>query len=167
MPEVFVSIGSNLDRELHVRGSLADLRTAFGALRCSSVYQTRAVGFDGDDFYNLVVAFHTDATPRDVLQRLKAIEGRHGRHRGEARYAPRTLDLDLLLYGDRIVDDGDLQLPRDEIDRYAFVLCPLAELAPALRYPGREERIGELWARFPSNRDELHVIDFEHLPCDG
>lgn len=166
MPDIYVSVGSNLDREQHVRSSLAELRATFGALRCSSVYQTRAVGFEGDDFYNMVIGFHSELAPHEVLRHLKAIEAAHGRKRGEARFAPRTLDLDLLLYGDQIIDDGDLHLPRDEIERYAFVLCPLAELAPTLRHPSLDACFADLWSRFPHDDSELHAIDFEQAPCD-
>ncbi|MCB1735534.1 MAG: 2-amino-4-hydroxy-6-hydroxymethyldihydropteridine diphosphokinase [Gammaproteobacteria bacterium] len=165
MTEVYVSIGSNVDRERHVRDCLLDLRSAFGPIRCSSVYQTRAVGFEGDDFYNLVVAFDSDDEPLAIARRLKTIEVQHGRHKGEARFAPRTLDLDLLLHGNSILDTPELHLPRDEIDRYAFVLCPLAELAPDLRYPGRDATFAQMWARFPQDTNDLQRIEFEGLAC--
>lgn len=166
MAKVYVSIGSNVDRERHVRDCLFDLRDTFGPLRCSSVYQTRAVGFEGDDFYNLVVVFECDDEPLAIARRLKGIEAQHGRHLGEARFAPRTLDLDLLLHGDRILDTPELHLPRDEIERYAFVLCPLAELEPERCYPGRTETFAQMWARFPQDENALQRIEFEGMPCD-
>lgn len=148
MPEVFVSIGSNIDREKHIPSCLAALERHFGSLRVSSLYETAAVGFDGPPFHNLVAGFSTELPVRRVAEILTAIEEQHGRTRSCKKFSSRTLDADLLLYGDAILHEGKLKLPRDEITRYAFVLEPLAEIAPEDRHPVTGERYADLWERF-------------------
>jgi 2-amino-4-hydroxy-6-hydroxymethyldihydropteridine diphosphokinase len=145
VPLCFVSIGSNVERERNVRGALRALRGAFGPLLLSSVYETEAIGFAGDRFYNLVAGFFTELSAPDVANALADIETAHGRERGGKRFVPRTLDLDLLLYGDAIVAEPELTLPRPEIESQAFVLEPLAETAPDLLHPRRRQTYQHLW----------------------
>lgn len=148
MARVYVSIGSNIDRETNVASCLVALRGAFGAIDCSPVYECPAVGFSGDDFYNLVVGFDTELAVREVATRLREIEFAHGRRRDLPKFSARTLDLDLLLY-DALVQHGDgIDVPRDEITRYAFVLRPLADLAGERCHPELGLSFAELWARF-------------------
>ena len=148
MPEGYISIGSNIDREKNISSSLLALKKHFGDLVVSSIYETEPVGFLGDPFYNLVVGFHSDLEVKAVGKLLKKIETDHGRTHNSKKFAARTLDLDLLLYGNLIVTDGRLQLPRDEITRYAFVLEPLAEIAPNLKHPITQETYSALWEKF-------------------
>lgn len=150
MPRVYVSLGSNIEPERNIRAAVRALRAAFAPapVRLSPVYQSPAEGFDGDDFYNLVAAFDTDASLEQVCERLTAIESAQGRVRNGPRFGPRTLDLDVLLYGDLIRHDDRFDIPRRDIRRYAHVLGPLAGLAPELRHPESGERIAELWRRF-------------------
>ncbi len=164
MPRVFVSVGSNVDRERHLRGGLADLARAFAGLRCSPVYESEPVGFTGDPFYNLVASFETELPVEAVETRLSAIEDRHGRVRDGERFGPRTLDLDLLLYGDLVVDGPGLRLPRAEILEYAFVLKPLADLAPELLHPLAGRTLAQLWAERRGSTPPLAVVDFP-TPC--
>ena len=161
MAEVFVSIGSNVDRGHNVREGLRRLAEAYGALRLSPVYETAAVGFEGDDFYNLVAAFETEESPRDVVERLHAIEAACGRDRNGPRFGPRTLDIDLLLYGDEVIDTPELKLPRPEITRYAFVLRPLADLAGSRLHPLEGRSYAELWAAFEAPGQEMRAVDFD------
>lgn len=147
MVRVYVSIGSNVEREHHIRAAVAALRARFGPLVLSRVYETEAVGFNGPRFYNLVVGFDTDASLETVAAALREIEHAGGRRRDTERFGSRTLDLDLLLYGERVEDRPGLRLPRPDIDRYPFVLGPLAEIAAERRHPVSGETYGTLWQR--------------------
>src|SRR5687768_10847714 len=146
MPLCFISIGSNIDREKNVRGALQALHDQFGPLLVSSIRETAAVGFEGAPFLNVVVGIFTEKPPRDVVTILSTIEQTHGRARNVERFGPRTLDLDLLLYGE--LSDPALKIPRPEITQHAFVLEPLAEIAPSVKHPLSSETFGELWDRF-------------------
>lgn len=158
MPDVYVALGSNVEPEHHLEFALGELEAAFGPLTLSGVYRNAAVGFDGDDFLNLVVGFSsTDSAPAIVAQ-LDIIEFRCGRERGSARFAPRTLDLDLLLYGDEVVDDAELTLPRTEILEYSFVLKPLADIAGERRHPVNGQTFAELWAAFDHDQHPLTPV---------
>lgn len=162
MPRVYVSIGSNIARERNIRAAVAALREQFTALALSPVYRTPAEGFVGDDFYNLVAAFDTDLPLEALAERLAAIEAAQGRKRNGPRFGPRTLDIDVLLYGDLVRHDARFDIPRDDIALYAHVLGPLAELAPDLAHPETGERFGELWRRFPGNKALRRVpFDFD------
>jgi 2-amino-4-hydroxy-6-hydroxymethyldihydropteridine diphosphokinase len=132
---VFVGAGSNVDPETNLRAALDELGRAFGELALSTVYRSRAVGFDGPDFLNLVVAFSTESPPAAVDRRLHAIEAGLGRRRDGLRFCSRTVDLDLLLYGDLVLDEDGLRVPRPEILDHPFVLWPLAELAGDRLHP--------------------------------
>lgn len=151
MPRVWVSIGSNIDRERHIRAALQDLRALFGDLVVSPVYETQAVGFDGDAFLNLVIGFDTALPPRRLHGLMREIEARHGRERGGGKFAARTLDLDLLTYGDAVTDEGGKALPRAEILRYAFVLAPLADVAGDELHPQLGESYRALWDRYAAD----------------
>ena len=159
MAYVYVSIGSNIDREQHIDTALRVLAADYGDLLQSSVYESDAVGFDSAAFYNLVVGFNTDESPRAVQHWLHAIENHHGRLR-TAELSARTLDLDLLLYDDLVVSDGKLVLPRGDIDRYAFVLAPLAEIAGSARHPVTAISYAEMWSAFDDSQQALTRVDW-------
>jgi len=161
MPRIFVGIGSNIEREANIRGGVADLHQRFGELQLSTVYESEAVGFDGGNFYNLVAGFDSDEGVQAVSDALHEIEDAHGRTREGPRFASRTLDIDLLLYGDLVLQQGKLELPRDEITKNAFVLCPLAELAPELQHPLLNKSYAELWAAFDKRKQPLWPVAFE------
>lgn len=153
MPRVYISIGSNIDRENNIRGAVRMLRQRYGTLTLSRVYETPAEGFDGEAFYNLVAGLDTDEPVERVRQALANIETAHGRNRGGARFSARTLDLDLLLYDDLVRHADSVDIPRGEITQYAFVLGPLAELAPDLKHPETGERLRAMWDKFTGRRD--------------
>lgn len=160
MTRVYVSIGSNIEREENIRAGVAELRHCFGELLLSSVYESEAVGFAGDPFYNMVAGFDTSETVGSVVRLLRTIEERHGRVRQGPRFSSRTLDIDLLLYGELVLAEGKLQLPRDEITKNAFVLWPLAEIAPEALHPLLKQSYGELWQAFDRQTQPLWPILF-------
>lgn len=152
MPTAYISIGSNIDKESHIPSSLKALAAAFGALKVSSIYETESVGFVGDSFYNLVVGFESDLSAKEIAKTLRQIELDHGRTREAQKFSARTLDLDLILLGDQIISDGRLRIPRDEIERYAFVLEPLAEIAPEDKHPISGKTYAEMWQDFDKSQ---------------
>lgn len=161
MPRVYVSIGSNVRPEENVRAAIRLLREKFGELEISPVYQTAAVGFEGDDFLNLVVAFESNEPAQTVDTVLDEIERHCGRETGSPRFAPRTLDLDLLLYGEQILDFPGLRLPRPEILKYAFVLAPLADIAYHNKHPETGRSFGEMWRAFADDGHRIEAVPFE------
>ncbi|MBP1148498.1 2-amino-4-hydroxy-6-hydroxymethyldihydropteridine diphosphokinase [Methylocaldum sp. RMAD-M] len=148
MPDVFLSIGSNIEREKHIPSALRELEERVGSLTVSGVYESEAVGFEGARFYNLVAAFSTELPVSEIVKILSEIENNHGRTRDCKKFSSRTLDIDLILYGDEVLQEGKLTLPREDITRYAFVLEPLAEIAPNRKHPVIGETYAELWAKF-------------------
>lgn len=145
MSRAYLSIGSNIAPETNVARALELLHEAFGPLECSPVYRTPAVGFAGEDFLNLVVGIDTGLAPHALARQLREFEDRCGRVRGGARFAARTLDLDVLTYDDAVLDHDGLVLPRPEILEQAFVLGPLADIAPTVRHPVLHETYADLW----------------------
>ncbi|GMQ90675.1 MAG: 2-amino-4-hydroxy-6-hydroxymethyldihydropteridine diphosphokinase [Gammaproteobacteria bacterium] len=161
MPRVYVSIGSNIDKEKNVRAAIKALHDLYQPLTLSSVYESVAVGFRGDNFYNLVAGFDTTAAVEEVAARLIGIEDSYGRRRSGHGFEPRTLDLDLLLYGDLQRHDHRIDVPRQEINQYAFVLRPLAEIAPELKHPGTAMTLAESWRKFTDESQKLWPVEFD------
>ncbi|MBL1142585.1 MAG: 2-amino-4-hydroxy-6-hydroxymethyldihydropteridine diphosphokinase [Proteobacteria bacterium] len=151
MTQVYLGIGSNIERETSIRDGLAALKSSYGQLQISPVYESKAYGFEGDDFYNLVVSFETDIDIDGIEKQLKEIERQSGRRQSDSSYCPRTLDIDLLLFGDLVCDKHEL--PRVDITEYAFVLKPLCDLAPDLLHPVEKKTMSELWNSF-NNPDQ-------------
>src|SRR4051794_29515185 len=120
MPMVYVAAGSNIEPEKHLRLALEGLRAAFGKLLQSRAYRNKAVGFEGEDFINLVVGFQSDEPLGRVIERLRAIEAVCGRSRVAAKWAPRSMDLDILLYGDLVQTTHEYVLPRPDLLRRPY-----------------------------------------------
>ncbi len=158
MARVFLSLGSNIEPERHVRAALAALEDEFGPLRVSPVYRTPAVGFHGDPFLNLAVALETDLPPQAVHTRLDGLEKALGRCRDGPRFSARTMDIDLLLHGDTVLSEGRLVLPRPEILTQAFVLVPLCDLAPDLVHPIEGRPLRELLATLDYDPADLEPV---------
>ncbi|MBD3671404.1 MAG: 2-amino-4-hydroxy-6-hydroxymethyldihydropteridine diphosphokinase [Gammaproteobacteria bacterium] len=161
MARIYLSLGSNIDRERSLRGAITHLREHFGELTVSRVFESTAVGFDGEDFYNLCVGLDTDMDVLEVNRVLHDIEDQYGRDRNGPRFSSRTLDIDLLLYDDLVMKEGKLELPRDEITKHAFVLWPLAEVAADTLHPTEGKTIAELWRDFDKASQALHPVDFD------
>lgn len=157
MAQVFIGIGSSINRLENIQSGLASLKKVFGKLTVSAIYESEAVGFNGGNFYNLVVELHTVLSPEKLIAQLKKIEVQYGRPLKTIKFAPRTLDLDLLLYDQEV--DSSINLPRAEITKNAFVLKPLAELAPQLKHPLLGETYQHLWDNYPQNSQKLWKID--------
>ncbi len=153
MTRVFVAAGSNIDPLVNLRLARDELERTFGAVTLSTAWQNRAVGFDGPDFINYVAAFDTHRPVEDVIAELQRIEGLCGRARDAPKWAPRSMDLDILLYGDLICDRPDLRLPRPDLLRRPYMLGPLAEIAPELRHPTAGATMAALWARLPRDHE--------------
>ncbi len=151
----WLSLGSNIEPARRIPAALESLRHHFGELTISPVYESEAVGFVGDNFHNLVVGIMTGLPPRELAGRLREIEAAHGRVRGAEKFSSRTLDIDLLTYGDRVIDEPGIQVPRKEILYYAFVLRPLADVAPQERHPLAGRRYAELWSAFDKDDQRL------------
>lgn len=149
---VFIGVGSNLDRVRHVRAGLDALAETFGELQVSPVYESEAVGFDGSPFLNLVVGVRTDKSLAQLSRCLKAIELANGRRPDAPRFSPRTLDLDILTYGDLDHPRDGVDIPRGEILLNAFVLKPLADLAGDCRHPVDGRTYRELWQAYRSEQ---------------
>ena len=159
MARVFLSLGSNLEPEKHLAAALAELRDAFGALDVSPVYRSPAVGFDGPDFLNLALALDTSLEPVALDTWLHALEDRHGRRRDVPRFSSRTLDADIVLYADRVVKGpGNLEIPRGELVKHAFVLKPVLDLAPDLVHPVLGRPLRELWENSAASREPIESI---------
>lgn len=144
----WIGVGSNLRREASIRGGLRDLHQRFGDLLISPVFETQAVGTEGPPFFNLVVGIDTELSLTAINALLYAIEDTHGRVRGKDKFAPRTLDLDLLTYGGMTGVIEGYQVPRSEILDYAFVLAPLAAVAPQEGHPELGQSYADLWRAF-------------------
>lgn len=158
MPTGYISIGSNIDKEAHIPCCLNRLTQLFGPLTISSIYESAAVGFVGSVFHNLVVGFDSTLSAKEVAIILRHIELEHGRSRQAQKFSSRTLDLDLILYGDLIISDDGLSLPRAEIEQYSFVLEPLAEIAGSMKHPISGITYSELWAAADKSQSEQHIV---------
>jgi len=156
---VYISVGSNQQARHHVLKALEAIRSEFSPVELSPIYESVAVGFDGDNFINLVVGFNTERSLQEINSILNQIEKSRGRNRGEERFTSRTMDLDLLIYGDLIRHDDHWDIPRREITRNAFVLKPLADLAPDSLHPELGLSFSQLWNAGDFSNQDLWQVD--------
>lgn len=154
----YLSLGSNLDPEANLASGIAALRERFGGIVLSPVYRTAAVGFDGGDFLNAAAVIETGMDPYALNAWLHALEDAHGRDRSGPRFGDRTLDIDIVLFDDRVLDGpGNLRIPRPEL-KHAFVLRPLAEIAPDVVVPGDGRTLAQLWAAHPDRDGAMETV---------
>ena len=158
---VYVGLGSNVERETRLRQAVAGLRQVFGQVDLSPVYDSDAVGFDGYDFLNLVAGFDTGLTIEEVITAFREIENRLGRDRSLPKYASRSIDLDILTYGDLVMERPGIRVPRDEILENAYVLKPLQDLAPNTRHPETGQTYAELWRQMQPDAPRLELFPLE------
>ncbi len=156
---VYIGIGSNLDRERYVTAALDALADRFGGIRISPVYESEPVGFDGSPFLNLVVGVMSDLNVGELSRDLKALEADNGRRRDAPKFSARTLDLDILTYGREVGRIDGVELPRGEILKNAFVLWPLANIAPDELHPVCGKSYGELWQAYNTGQ-KLWPVNF-------
>ena len=148
-----------MDRHHNVSAGLTALKSIFGELTLSSLFASKAVGFDGAEFYNMVVGATTELTIEQVATALRDIEFANGREIDAKKYSPRSLDLDLLLYDDLVLDTP-AQIPRAEITENAFVLWPLAEVAPLVKHPLLKKSYQQLWQMYDKSKQQITIVDF-------
>lgn len=158
---VYISGGSNIAPEDNLQLARRELEKRYGDVGVSPVYRTVAVGFEGEPFLNCVFELATRDAAVAVVACLEEIHALAGRVRGPNAFSPRTLDLDLLLYGDAIIPERPVKVPRDDITKYSFVLKPLADIAPALRHPESGLTMAELWQAFPARDEGLELWDVD------
>ncbi|WP_154222758.1 2-amino-4-hydroxy-6-hydroxymethyldihydropteridine diphosphokinase [Marinicella rhabdoformis] len=162
MAEFYLGIGSNKNRTHNINSCVTYLSASFSTLKCSPVYQSKAYGFEGQDFYNLVVKLQSAFDPWQMKAWLQNLEDLLGRDRSQPRYSDRLIDIDLLLVDDLIIDDGVVQIPRREILKRAYVIKPLSDLAPDLIVPGHKKRLADLWQAFELKQDIQPVTCLHH-----
>ena len=158
MSIAYLGLGSNIDASSNISSGIDALRQAFGRVECSPVYQTPAIGFEGDDFINLVARVETEMSPLELKSFLTGLEDHHGRDRRSPKFSDRTLDIDVLLYDDLYLLSPELSIPHAEILEAAHVLKPLADLAPELIHPICRKSMIELWNEFPRQDQKMKLI---------
>lgn len=159
MTDIYVAAGSNVDPARHLRQALMALAQIYAPLRMSPAYRNKAVGFEGDDFINLVVVFTTQDPVARVRQHLQQVETLCGRPPDAPKWAPRTMDLDVLLYGQFVGNESGLVLPRPDLIRRPYMLKPMADIAPDVEHPLLHKTMRELWTAFDSAGHEMVAVD--------
>lgn len=159
MARVYVAIGGNVEPERWFPVAAAELRRRFPGVAFSSCYRNPPFGFEGADFVNAVAGFDTSRSPESVLADCHQIEAACGRHRDDPKWAPRVMDVDLLLYGDSTAQTATYRLPRPDLLRRCYMLGPLAEIAPGLRHPTTGRTIAEHWQELSREPHTLERID--------
>ena len=160
MSSVYLSIGSNVDRRHNVKSCITSLKAIFGNLSMSPVYESDSVGFEGDNFYNLVVGVETNLRVGEISTILKKIEDQHGRDRKAPKFGPRTLDIDIITVDDMVGEVDGIKLPRDELLKNAFVLLPMTVLIGDQIHPETGLSYQSHWERFDKSKQFLREIDF-------
>ncbi|MBO68452.1 MAG: 2-amino-4-hydroxy-6-hydroxymethyldihydropteridine diphosphokinase [Acidiferrobacteraceae bacterium] len=161
MARVAVGVGSNLDREMNIRAAVTALRSRFGPLLCSPIYESAAHGFEGPPFYNLVIVFNSPLDIEMLYKEIRTIEALQGRGIGADRRGSRSLDIDLLLYGQSIRYSEGIDIPRREIPNHSYILKPLADVLPLVNHPICSETFGDMWNRLNASLEQLILI--EHI----
>ncbi|MCH7507606.1 MAG: 2-amino-4-hydroxy-6-hydroxymethyldihydropteridine diphosphokinase [Proteobacteria bacterium] len=159
MSTAYLGLGSNINARSNILAGIATLRGTFNNVRFSPAYQTRAVGFDGDDFINLIASIETTLQPLELKQFLNELEEQHGRACNANKFSDRTLDIDILLYDDLYLVSPLLKIPRPEIMTFTHVLKPLADLAPKLLHPVCRKTIAEIWQAHPARGTSFKLIN--------
>jgi len=158
MATIYLGLGSNESPEANLRLAIRELNRHYGELAVSATYRSAAVGFAGADFLNLAVSLQCEDSPLAICDAIEIIHDLAGRVRGGDKWKSRTLDIDLLLYDDLVMDERPVRVPRDDILRYSFVLRPLAELAPDQVHPVTGRTMLEHWQEFDASSHPLEEV---------
>ena len=162
MTRVYLGLGSNIEPEKNLALGVAELERRFGKLELSPVYRAPAIGFESPDFLNAVATVDTELAPEALLEAIEEIHDLAGRERDATnKWVARSLDIDLLLFGDLVSPERPLRVPRGDVLDYAFVLRPLAELAPGDVHPVTGRTFAEHWAEFDASAQPLERVDVE------
>ncbi|MEJ2765768.1 2-amino-4-hydroxy-6-hydroxymethyldihydropteridine diphosphokinase [Photobacterium sp. MCCC 1A19761] len=151
MTTAYISLGSNIEREYHIRAAIRELKRLGNECRVSPLYEAEPVGFHGPNFYNCVVVIKTPLSLSMLQQTLKQLELKYGRAPDARKHQDRTLDLDILLFGDEVRPTGPV-LPRSDLFKFAFVLLPMMALSPDLVIPGDGRTIAQVWHGFENSQ---------------
>ncbi|MBG7601344.1 MAG: 2-amino-4-hydroxy-6-hydroxymethyldihydropteridine diphosphokinase [Gammaproteobacteria bacterium] len=167
MPQIWLSLGSNQRRKHHLCMAMRRLGELLGEAQVSPVYESDAEGFSGPDFYNLIAGFETEQSAEELIALLYRIEDDLGRIRGEQKFSSRSIDIDLLTYGDQVISVSGKELPREDILDYAFVLKPLADIAPQQLHPLTAKSYLQHWLEFSPKPPHMKKIssDFLNKEC--
>lgn len=152
---VYLGLGSNEAPEDNLALAARELRRRFKLREFSSVYRSKSLGFDGADFFNAVACIETDKMPLELCNELEEIHDLAKRERESDRFSSRTLDIDLLLYGQQVITEAPVRVPRSDVLEYSFVLRPLAEVAPELVHPVTGKTISSHWSKFDATTHPL------------
>ena len=159
--EVFLSLGSNIDPEKNLKYACRELKKAFGNIQISSVYRNKPIGFEGNDFLNMVVKVKSTFNPNEMLDFIRGLEAATGRDIGIGAFDSRTLDIDMLLFGSLVRPEKPFKIPRNDIELYSFVLCPLAEIEPDGIHPITGKTFKDLWESFDQAEHPLSKASLE------
>ena len=157
----YLGIGSNIDAEDNINRAKRVIAQCFAAVKFSAVYESAAVGFKGNNFHNLVARVETELSLSELMAQLKQLEQSLGRQRSAERFSSRSIDIDILLFGQTVCEQP-IRLPREEIRHNAYVLWPLAELSPELSEPGGTQTYGQLWQQFDKQSQQIKKISARH-----
>lgn len=160
MSTAWLGLGSNINADSRIRAAIGELKDQFSVVDLSPVYSSKAVGFEGDDFINLVARVETELAPLELRNFLRNLEDCHGRKRNVPKFSDRSLDIDILLYEDLVLFSPLLQIPRPEILKFAHVLKPLADLEPDLAHPLERVSMSELWVSSGLDDSGLKLLSF-------
>ncbi|MFL0801813.1 MAG: 2-amino-4-hydroxy-6-hydroxymethyldihydropteridine diphosphokinase [Agarilytica sp.] len=162
MPKILLGIGSNINREENIRSGIETLSKVVSGMCVSPVYESPAFGFSGDNFFNLVVLGETDRFLSELVGLLREIEFTHGREKDATKFSSRYLDIDVLIYGEKVGLFEGLELPRPEILTQSYVLKPIVDIAPELVHPKEGKRFDTIWANFSGDKRQLWQSDFQY-----
>ena len=161
MATIYLGLGSNVEPDKNLSLALNELRRRYGELRVSNAYRNAAVGFEGDDFVNLVVKLESHDSPQAICREIELIHNLSGRRRSSNKWESRPLDIDLLLYNDLVLDERPVHVPRSDILNYGFVLRPLAELEPDLQHPVTGKTLLQHWQEFDAGSHAMRRVDIK------